>query len=206
MERRAGGGLFAALLLAIIVLLAVAPPVFLRLLEQKARRRPVPARVTPRSTPAPDSAPSVSAAVTAATPAAATEETVRIEIARYLAEVEDIQSQGEGWREDPGVIARVVGGQLDKGEPVDMRSLVAAHREWLEQLRGVPAPAPCAAHKEKAVQWLQHRLGLVAAAEAALARGDVSALSRLSGAAPEVARRRREMDDLAAAIEAEYGL
>jgi len=153
--------------------------------------------------PAPD-LPAVGAATTPGDLAAETDP-VAAAVAKYLADVDQIQSANLNG--SPESVAAEMAGALARGDTSGLDAMIRQTEAAKERLAAVRPPAPCAVHYEKSLESLDDAMGMLRALKSSMQSPDpVAGLAAVSARASLLQTRAEALQSEDRALRQRYGL
>lgn len=148
--------------------------------------------------------PAVGAATTHGDFAAETDP-VAAAVAKYLADVDQIQPANLNG--SPESVAAEMAGALARGDTSGLDAMIRQTESARERLAAVRPPAPCAAHYEKSLESIDDALGMLRALKSSMQSSDpVAGLAAVSARASILQTRAEALQNEDRALRLRYGL
>ncbi len=136
---------------------------------------------------------------------AAATDPVAAAVARYLADVDQIQPANLNG--SPESVAAEMAGSLARGDTSGLDAMIRQTESARERLAAVRPPAPCAAHYEKSLESLEDALGMLRALKSSMQSSDpVAGLAAVSARASILQTRAEALQNEDRALRLRYGL
>jgi len=129
----------------------------------------------------------------------------REQVTQYFSRYDQIGLMNKGF-DDPNAFASEMLKQVTSGDTSGIDQLIANYQSFRDQIGQLNAPANCKEHQRRTVDVVNQSISNLNDLKSAIGRGDLSALTRITGDMKSVEEKSKQVDRLAAQIKTQYGL
>jgi hypothetical protein len=127
------------------------------------------------------------------------------QVTQYFTRFDQIGAMSKSF-DDPNAYAQEMLKQVTSGDTSGIDRLISNYQNFHDQIGQLSPPAVCKEHQRITMAVVQQSIGNLNDLKSAIARGDMGALTRITGDMKSVEEKSRQADKIAAQIKTQYGL
>jgi len=129
----------------------------------------------------------------------------REQVTQYFSSFDQIGATAKSF-DDPNAYAQEMLKQVTSGDTSGIDKLIESYKDFHNQIGRLNAPATCKEHQRQTMAVVSRSIGNLNELKSAIGRGDINALTRITGDMKSVEEQSRQVDRLASQIKTQYGI
>lgn len=129
----------------------------------------------------------------------------REQVMQYFSSFDQIGATAKSF-DDPNAYAQQMLKQVTSGDTSGIDKLIESYQNFHDKIGQLAAPATCKEHQRQTMAVVRRSIGNLNDLKSAIGRGDINALTRITGDMKSVEEQSRQVDRLASQIKAQYGI
>lgn|GEM_PF-1265240 len=129
----------------------------------------------------------------------------REQVTQYFSRFDQIGAMTKSF-DDPNAYAQEMLKQVTSGDTSGIDTLIENYQSFHDQIGQLAPPATCKEHQRQTMAVVSRSISNLNDLKSAIGRGDVSALTRITGDMKSVEEQSRRVDKLASQIKTQYGI
>ncbi|MGV8123173.1 MAG: hypothetical protein AB2L14_25705 [Candidatus Xenobiia bacterium LiM19] len=129
----------------------------------------------------------------------------REQVTQYFSRFDQIGAMTKSF-DDPNAYAQEMLKQVTSGDTSGIDKLIENYQSFHDQIGQLAPPATCKEHQRQTMAVVSRSISNLNDLKSAISRGDVSALTRITGDMKSVEEQSRKVDKLASQIKTQYGI